>query len=62
MKDETPRAEARDGASQTEEVQPEDLMPYHKPALQHFGSLAELVQVNPGTGADGAVLPDCTHS
>jgi hypothetical protein len=35
--------------------------PYHTPKLQHFGGLAELVQLGPYRGADGEVrYLDCT--
>ena len=36
-------------------------IPYHAPALQHYGGLAELVQRNPSPGADGGI-GDCSHS
>lgn len=33
---------------------------YHAPTLTTFGTLAELVQVNPGSGSDGGT-GDCQH-
>ena len=44
---------------QVEAKHSEELMPYHPPALQRYGGLAELVQVNPGVGTDGGVF-DCS--
>jgi hypothetical protein len=38
------------------------LLPYHAPVLKSYGGLAELVRHNPGTGADGSSIVDCTHS
>ena len=35
--------------------------PYHAPTLTTFGTLAELVQNNPGGGSDGGT-GDCQHN
>jgi hypothetical protein len=34
---------------------------YHAPNFVHYGALAELVQINPGSGPDGGT-GDCQHS
>jgi len=38
----------------------ETALSYHAPTLTSFGSLAELVKVNPGGGSDGG-SGDCQH-
>lgn len=39
----------------------EETPSYHSPTLTSFGALAELVQVNPGSGSDGGI-GDCQHT
>ncbi|HKX31071.1 MAG TPA: hypothetical protein VJ302_25500 [Blastocatellia bacterium] len=36
--------------------------PYRTPTLNHFGTLVELVQQNPGPGLDGGADPASTAS
>jgi hypothetical protein len=50
------------GTSPDELPETSRLLPYHPPAMRHFGGLAELVQRNPGRGTDGGAPADCTHS
>ena len=61
MNEENVDATVQSADSATEQIDVETLIPYHAPTLQHYGGLAELVQRNPGRGADGGAA-DCSHS
>jgi hypothetical protein len=37
-------------------------MSYQTPELKEYGSISEIVQQFPGTGADGGTYFDCTRS